>query len=327
MSREPDPSNNQQAFLLSALQQGLRLDGRPLDAYRPISLSFGDDYGSSDVRLGKTRVLAKISCEVTAPYTDRKFDGIFTINCELSPIASPAFEIGRYVTPSCSKIHLMVSAFAETCQRSDTSSLLLSRLLEKALRRSGALDTESLCIIAGQKCFHLRADLHVLDHDGNLVDASCLALVAALLHFRRPDFEVHGEDATVFSTREREPVKLTIQHRPFCVTFSLFRAADASREGEIMLQDATLFEEQCRDDDIVICMNRFGEVCQIAKYGGTPVDGLSILTCTNVASGRVKAFDRLVGEELKADEERRDAGGLMAELSAENDRPIEPPVG
>ena len=41
------------------------------------------------------RVLAKISASVTAPYPDRKFDGVFIINTELSPLASPAFEVGR----------------------------------------------------------------------------------------------------------------------------------------------------------------------------------------------------------------------------------------
>lgn len=60
-------------------------------------MTFGDEYGTADVRLGKTRVLVKISCDVTAPYPDRKFDGIFTISTELSPLGSPAFEVGRYV--------------------------------------------------------------------------------------------------------------------------------------------------------------------------------------------------------------------------------------
>ena len=205
--------------------------------------------------------------------------------------------------------------WSDLIYRQDQTEILLSRLLEKTIRRSGALDTESLCIIAGAKCFHLRADVHVLDHDGNLVDASCLATVAALLHFRRPDVEVKGEDVTIFDIREREPVRLSMQHQPFCVTFSYYDS------GQVMLQDATLLEEQCREGEIVISMNRFGEVCQIAKYGGAPVDGLSMLTCSNMALERVKAFDKLVKENLAEDERRRDAGGLMAELSAENERP------
>lgn len=106
MPREPDPSTNERAFLLSALRENLRLDSRALDAFRPISLSFpsgADEYGTADVRIGKTRVLAKISAEVVAPYQDRKFDGVFTISCELSPMGSPGFEVGRYVQSVPSK--------------------------------------------------------------------------------------------------------------------------------------------------------------------------------------------------------------------------------
>ena len=172
--------------------------------------------------------------------------------------------------------------------RQDQTEVLLSRLLEKTIRRSGALDTESLCIVAGAKCFHLRADIHVLDQDGNLVDASCLALIAALLHFRRPDVEVKGEDVTVFDIREREPVRLTIQHLPFCITFSHFSFSsyiDESDVSPIYIQDATLLEEQCRNGEVVISMNRFGEICQVAKYGGVAIDGLSMLACTKRRSG------------------------------------------
>lgn len=43
------------------------------------------------------RVSTRISADVTKPLEDRKFDGIFTITAELSPLASPAFEIGRCV--------------------------------------------------------------------------------------------------------------------------------------------------------------------------------------------------------------------------------------
>ncbi|KAF2768120.1 hypothetical protein EJ03DRAFT_344090 [Teratosphaeria nubilosa] len=302
MPREAEPSTNEQTFLLSALRGNLRLDNRPFHQYRPISLSFpsnADEYGSADVRIGKTRVLCNISCEVVAPYPDRKFDGVFQISCELGPMGSAAFEVGRQ----------------------DQTEIVLSRILEKTIRRSGALDTESLCIVAGQKCFSIRADIHVLDHDGNLIGASCLALVAALMHFRRPDVEVRGEEVTVFSPREREPIKLAMQHQPFCITASFYD------NGTIMLHDATLLEEQCREGEIIISMNRFGEVCQIAKYGGTPVDGLGMLTVVNQSLEKVKMMDRLVKDELARDEKRRNKGGLMAELSAENDRVQERPVG
>lgn len=55
MPREAEPSLNERAFIAEALQQNLRVDGRALDAYRPIQISFGEEYGVAEVRLGETR--------------------------------------------------------------------------------------------------------------------------------------------------------------------------------------------------------------------------------------------------------------------------------
>jgi exosome complex component RRP45 len=87
MPREAEPSNVERNFILEALRQNIRVDGRAFDQFRPVDLTFGDDYG-----------IATVSAEVTKPLEDRKFDGIFTITAELSPLASPAFEVGRYWT-------------------------------------------------------------------------------------------------------------------------------------------------------------------------------------------------------------------------------------
>ena len=117
MPRESAPSLNESAFLLGSLREKVRLDGRALEGYRGIELRFGDVPGLADLRLGRTRfdgplveskrenieaklrcsVVARISTEVTRPYADRPFNGIFTIATELSPMASPAFEVGRSV--------------------------------------------------------------------------------------------------------------------------------------------------------------------------------------------------------------------------------------
>jgi exosome complex component RRP45 len=57
--------------------------------------------GDNNVEMGHSlnltvsRILVQISAEVTKPLEDRKFEGDFTINVELSPIASASFETGR----------------------------------------------------------------------------------------------------------------------------------------------------------------------------------------------------------------------------------------
>lgn len=55
MPREAEPSLNERAFILEALKEDTRLDGRALDAFRNVELTFGDEYGAVDVKLGKTR--------------------------------------------------------------------------------------------------------------------------------------------------------------------------------------------------------------------------------------------------------------------------------
>lgn len=55
MPREAELSLNERAFILQALQEGSRVDGRAFDAFRDIDLTFGDEDGVVDVRLGGTR--------------------------------------------------------------------------------------------------------------------------------------------------------------------------------------------------------------------------------------------------------------------------------
>ena len=55
MPREVEPSINEKEFILQALQQDIRLDGRALDAHRDLSISFGEEHGVADIQLGQTR--------------------------------------------------------------------------------------------------------------------------------------------------------------------------------------------------------------------------------------------------------------------------------
>jgi exosome complex component RRP45 len=46
--------------------------------------------------IATSRIIVRISSEVTKPRDDRPFDGLFNINLELSAMGSPAWENGRY---------------------------------------------------------------------------------------------------------------------------------------------------------------------------------------------------------------------------------------
>jgi len=59
MPREVGPSLNERQFFLQALKEEVRIDNRGFGDFRAIQLEFGDEYGVSDVRIGKTRYVLK----------------------------------------------------------------------------------------------------------------------------------------------------------------------------------------------------------------------------------------------------------------------------
>jgi len=81
--------------------------------------------------------------------------------------------------------------------------LELQRLLEHCLCESHCIDTELLCVKSGLSVWTVRVDVHVLNYDGNVIDAASVAAIAALSHFRRPDISVCGDDIIVHSPTER----------------------------------------------------------------------------------------------------------------------------
>ena len=63
----------------------------------------------------------------------------------------------------------------------------LSRVVERGLREARAIDTEALCVVAGEKVWSVECNIRIIDHGGNLADACNLAAVAAFHNFRRPE--------------------------------------------------------------------------------------------------------------------------------------------
>lgn len=174
------------------------------------------------------------------------------------------------------------------------------------------MDTESLCIISGQKCWHVRASVHFINHDGNLVDAACIAVIAALCHFRRPELTVVGEEVTVHPVEERVPVPLSILHMPICVTFSFFN------NGELAIVDATLEEEDLCNGSMTITLNKNREVCQIYKAGGIIIDPSKIISCAKTAFDIAVSVCSVIQQALDEDLRKKETQYLGG--SAENER-------
>jgi len=149
-------------YVLSKLKEGERIDGRKFDEFRKIEIQtnlISKAEGSALVKLGNTQVIVGIKMQVGEPFPDTPDKGIIITNAELVPLASPTFEPGP----------------------PDEFSIELARVVDRGIRESEAVDLNKLCIEEGEKVWLVFIDIHALDDDGNLLDASSLAAIAALL--------------------------------------------------------------------------------------------------------------------------------------------------
>ena len=190
----------------------------------------------------------------------------------------------------------------------------ITNVLDRIVRHSNALDTESLCIIQGVSCWTIRVDVHVIDYDGNLIDPACIGIMAALQHFRRPDAVVKDGQVVVYRPEERVPVPLNITHKPLSVTFHTFYG------GSRVIVDATRKEEQAAEGDLIVGVNGAGDVCFVSKHNGNPVDAMVFVNKSSLAVDLVKEINAVVDKALQADLGRRAKSGQVEESRAENDR-------
>jgi exosome complex component RRP42 len=218
------------------IEKAKRLDGRGLNDYREIKLEQGlieKAEGSARILLGKTEVLVGVKVETGTPFSDTPNDGVMTVNAELVPLASPTFEPGP----------------------PDENSIELARIVDRGIRESKAIDTKKLCIEPGKKVFVVFVDVYVLNHDGNLIDASALAAVAALMNTKMPNYEVKDGEIVIKQGYTQLPMK----SHPITVTLG--------KINNKLLVDPWLEEEQVMDARLTMAFNDEGNICATQKGG------------------------------------------------------------
>jgi exosome complex component RRP42 len=215
-------------FIYQLAEKGRRIDNRSPDQFRPISIEksvINTAEGSARVHVGKTDVLVGIKISLGEPYPDTPNKGVLTTNAELVPIASPYFESGP----------------------PREQAIELARVVDRGIRESGTIDLEKLCLEEGEKVWIVFIDVHVLDYDGNLFDASAMGALAALTDTSVPAsrFEI-GED-----------FKLPIIHYPMaCTTIKV---------ENTLLVDPSLEEERIANARLTVTTDENGDVRAMQK--------------------------------------------------------------
>jgi len=229
-------SKVRQRRVAQLISGGKRLDGRELTDYREVKVESGfieRAEGSARVRLGKTEVLVGVKIETGAPFPDTPNEGVLTVSAELVPLASPSFEPGP----------------------PDENSIELARVVDRGIRESKAIAVEELCIEPGKKVFIIFVDVYVLNHDGNLIDASSLAALAALLNTKMFNYEI--KDGEVKIKPGYKP--LSIRNYPIAVT--------VAKINDKLVVDPWLEEEQVMDARLTMTIEKDGNICAIQKGG------------------------------------------------------------
>lgn len=219
----------------SLIKEGKRADGRSFDEYRPITVDteIGPKAnGSAIVKIGNTQIMAGIKLMLGEPFSDMPNSGVLTTNAELIPLASPTFEAGL--------------------PKQDTVEL--ARVVDRGIRESGSIDVDKLCITEGELVWIVFIDIHVLDYDGNLFDASSLGAIAALLSTRLPKVE----DGKVIY-EEKTNKKLPIIDKPIETTFA--------KIGSGIILDPALDEERVMDARLTVATDQKGNMCALQKGG------------------------------------------------------------
>jgi len=223
-----------QKQIAQLIAKGKRLDGRGITDYREIKVEQGiieRAEGSARVLLGKTEVMVGTKIETGEPFPDTPNEGVLTVNAELVPLASSTFEPGP----------------------PDENSIELARIVDRGIRESKAIDMEKLCIEPGKKVFVVFVDVYVLNHDGNLIDASALAALAALINTKMPNYEIEEDEVKI----KPGYTPLPIRKHPVTVTFA--------KINEKLVVDPWLEEEQVMDARISLAIDDDGNICAIQK--------------------------------------------------------------
>ncbi|ALC44137.1 Rrp45, partial [Drosophila busckii] len=288
---EPGKSKPERTFIQTAVKQHTRFDGRKSTEFRDVQLNFGSDWGTVAVSMGDTKVLAQVSCDIGMPTSARPNEGTLFLNVDIKG----------------------VSFLDEVQTTHDQRSLTLNSLLERTFRSSRCLDLESLCIAVEQYVWCVRVDINVLNHDGNLYDASTIAAMTALMHFRRPEVSYIDGKLHTYSERERELMPLLFLHYPVSCTYCVYKSSNYP------LVDPTLLEENAADSVIVLSFNSYQELCTLNAGGSAPTNVRTIMQCARGAAKRSKDLVQFIRKALELDEQRRQvpqqAVGLLDLLS------------
>ena len=286
--RVVDPLEYNRAFLT----KGVRPDGRALLRGRkavPHGSPITSAEGSALLRLGETAVLVGVQCEPTAPAEMEPTQGRIVVGVDVAAVSSPA----------SSAAALGGFGGGGGGGRLEREKAVLVEFLQR-VASGGLIDLNSLCAVEGVAVWSLYCDVCVLQHDGNLLDASLMAMMLALSRVKLPSVKVAGSgdagtEATAAGSDDGGPGLVVVAEEAIPVVLSApLYPISFGLIADVMVCDPNADEEALISTSLTLLLDGKGEMVVTHKPGGAPLPEGSMEACLEAARRRLPALRALV---------------------------------
>jgi exosome complex component RRP42 len=126
-------------------------------------------------------------------------------------------------------------------------------------------------------------DIYVLNHDGNLIDASALAALAALLNTKMFNYEIEEGEVKI----KPGYASLPLRKHPIAVTLA--------KINDNLVVDPWLEEEQIMDARITITVDDDGNICALQKGGSGYFTPKQVFEAVQIAREKADELRKKLG--------------------------------
>jgi len=248
-------------YALELIMKGKRMGERNFEDFRKIEIEksvIKNAEGSARVKIGETEVIAGVKLNIGEPFSDTPEEGVLIVNAEFTPMASPDFESGP----------------------PGENAVELARVVDRGIRESKCIEMEKLCITPKEKVWMVFIDIHIINDQGNLLDAAALASIAALLSTKIPKIK---DEEIVRNDYEKD---LPVVFKPINTS--------VGKVGNNYLIDPNFEEEKILDCKLSISVRDDEKICALQKQGTKELDFEDLEKMTDIAMKKSKEIRKLV---------------------------------
>jgi exosome complex component RRP42 len=248
-------------YALELIMKGKRMDERKFEDFREIKIEknvVNKAEGSARVKIGETEVMVGVKLNTGKPFPDTPEEGILIVNAEFTPLASPDFESGP----------------------PGENAVELARVVDRGIRESKCIEVGKLCIVPEENVWMIFVDIHIINDQGNLLDAAALAAITALSNAKIPKIK---DEEIVRGDYEKD---LPVVFKPINIT--------VGKVGNNFLVDPNFDEEKIMDAKLSVSVRDDEKICALQKQGTGELSFEDLEKMVDIAMKKSEEIRKLV---------------------------------